>query len=134
MQRKEMHPLCCISIDCPGIGDRSPNPTEREPASEERSGPEGNAGREGESDVSVAGMLYKWTNFGKGWRSRWFTLRNGVLAYSKIRRREDRFYVGGHVQLIGAASARLSRAIGDGAEGRRSRNPVGVVYLKVSIP
>ncbi|KAI0499789.1 hypothetical protein KFK09_017997 [Dendrobium nobile] len=132
MQRKEMHPLCCISIDCPGIGDRSPEPEERETAPEERGGAEGNAGGEGESDVSVAGVLYKWTNFGKGWRSRWFTLRNGVLAYSKIRRREERLYVGDHVRVIGAASARLSRAMEDGAEGRRLKNPVGVVYLKIA--
>ncbi|XP_020592556.1 oxysterol-binding protein-related protein 2A-like [Phalaenopsis equestris] len=132
MQRKEMHPLCCISIDCPGIGDRSPDPPEWEPSSEERGGPEGNAGGEGESDVSVAGVLYKWTNFGKGWRSRWFTLRNGVLSYSKICRREDRFYVSGQVRIIGAASARLSRSMEDGAVGRRLKNPVGVVYLKIA--
>ncbi|CAL5421223.1 unnamed protein product [Camellia sinensis] len=33
---------------------------------------------------SVAGILYKWVNYGKGWRSRWFVLEDGVLSYYKI--------------------------------------------------
>lgn len=32
----------------------------------------------------VAGILYKWVNYGKGWRSRWFVLEDGVLSYYKI--------------------------------------------------
>ncbi|KAI3784691.1 hypothetical protein L1987_43794 [Smallanthus sonchifolius] len=31
----------------------------------------------------VAGILYKWVHYGKGWRSRWFTLEDGVLSYYK---------------------------------------------------
>ncbi|PKA46479.1 Oxysterol-binding protein-related protein 2A [Apostasia shenzhenica] len=132
MLRRELHPLCCISIDCPGAGDRSPEPAERETVAVERVGSEGIAGGDGKSDVSVVGVLYKWTNFGKGWRSRWFTLRDGVLTYSKIRRREDSFAVGDRVQVIGAASARLSRPPDDGGEGRKGKKPVGVVYLQIS--
>ena len=33
---------------------------------------------------SVAGILYKWINYGKGWRGRWFMLEDGVLSYYKI--------------------------------------------------
>lgn len=33
---------------------------------------------------SVAGILYKWVNYGKGWRSRWFLLEDGVLSYYKV--------------------------------------------------
>ncbi|KAI5079641.1 hypothetical protein GOP47_0005120 [Adiantum capillus-veneris] len=33
---------------------------------------------------SVAGILYKWVNFGKGWRVRWFVLKDGVLSYYKV--------------------------------------------------
>lgn len=33
---------------------------------------------------TVAGILYKWVNYGKGWRSRWFVLEDGVLSYYKI--------------------------------------------------
>nr|CAD1835125.1 unnamed protein product [Ananas comosus var. bracteatus] len=63
---------------------------------------------------AVAGVLYKWTNFGKGWRRRLFLLRGGVLTYYKLRRPaaqplaagED----GGGVRVIGAASAWVSGA------------------------
>ena len=34
--------------------------------------------------TSVAGILYKWVNYGKGWKSRWFVLQHGVLSYYKI--------------------------------------------------
>ncbi|KAH7515627.1 hypothetical protein FEM48_Zijuj10G0046500 [Ziziphus jujuba var. spinosa] len=40
----------------------------------------GNGGVSG----SVAGILYKWVNYGKGWRSRWFLLEDGVLSYYKV--------------------------------------------------
>ncbi|CAM6008123.1 unnamed protein product [Sphagnum balticum] len=33
---------------------------------------------------NVAGLLYKWVNYGKGWRPRWFTLQDGVLSYYKV--------------------------------------------------
>ncbi|KAL9226374.1 hypothetical protein vseg_002197 [Gypsophila vaccaria] len=32
----------------------------------------------------VAGILYKWVNYGKGWKSRWFVLEDGVLSYYKL--------------------------------------------------
>ncbi|KAG0473174.1 hypothetical protein HPP92_014585 [Vanilla planifolia] len=131
MLPKEMHQLCCISIDCPENGCRSPETMQGGvTVVGEHGGAEGNVAEEGESDISVAGVLYKWTNYGKGWRSRWFTLRNGVLAYSKIRRSEGRLPVGQRVQIIGAASARLSRTYGEGAEGRRQKKPIGVFHLK----
>ncbi|XP_047147001.1 oxysterol-binding protein-related protein 2A-like isoform X3 [Vigna umbellata] len=86
MRVKEMHQLCCISLESPGIGNHSP---ERMAARlfQTRSFPAvgslGNAAQRWET--TVAGVLYKWTNYGKGWRSRWFLLRNGVLSYAKIR-------------------------------------------------
>ncbi|XP_021743888.1 oxysterol-binding protein-related protein 1D-like [Chenopodium quinoa] len=33
---------------------------------------------------AIAGILYKWVNYGKGWRSRWFVLEDGVLSYYKL--------------------------------------------------
>ena len=33
---------------------------------------------------NVAGILYKWVNYGKGWRPRWFALREGVFSYYKV--------------------------------------------------
>ena len=29
-------------------------------------------------------MLYKWVNYGRGWRPRWFALSDDVLSYYKI--------------------------------------------------
>ncbi len=33
---------------------------------------------------NTAGLLYKWVNYGKGWRPRWFTFQAGVLSYYKV--------------------------------------------------
>lgn len=91
MRVKEMHPLCCISLESPGIGDQSPDMWLSRTRSLPASSVSGFCGSEGNAQGSegrVAGVLYKWTNYGKGWRSRWFLLKNGVLSYSKIRRPE----------------------------------------------
>ncbi|KAL8492995.1 hypothetical protein ACS0TY_024269 [Phlomoides rotata] len=32
----------------------------------------------------ISGILYKWVNYGRGWRPRWFVLQDGVLSYYKI--------------------------------------------------
>ncbi|URD80495.1 oxysterol-binding protein [Musa troglodytarum] len=123
MREREMpHPLCCISIDCPELGGRSPPVPAHPPP-----------GLDGEgSSVAVAGVLCKWTNIGKGWRYRWFSLQSGVLSYSKIRRGDPPLVPdGGGVRLIGSAAALSSRpAAAPG--GRRARKPVRVVHLKVS--
>lgn len=44
----------------------------------------GNDSKEFKGSVSVAGVLYKWVNYGKGWRARWFVLEDGVLSYYKV--------------------------------------------------
>ncbi|OMO55154.1 Oxysterol-binding protein [Corchorus capsularis] len=140
MRVKEMHPLCCISLESPGIGDQSPEVS----LTRARSMPAGTlSGSEsanaamltkGGSEGTVAGILYKWTNYGKGWRSRWFLLRNGVLSYSKIRRAETLNLLSptDDVRLIGDITTnRLSRM--DSCSGRRKpQKTVGIVHLKIS--
>ncbi|XP_020216391.1 oxysterol-binding protein-related protein 2B isoform X1 [Cajanus cajan] len=144
MRVKEMHPLCCISLESPGIGNHSP---EREAApaaiSPTRSLPVaasyGNAAQG--SETTVAGVLYKWTNYGKGWRSRWFLLRNGVLSYAKIRCPENLILLtpSDDVRLIGEVStSRLARKNSATTVTRRkhrkasssSSSSSGVVHLK----
>jgi oxysterol-binding protein 1 len=114
MRAWEMHPLCCLAGEWPASGaagdDRSPPP-------------------EGSGEApAVAGVLYKWTNIGKGWRPRWFAIRGGVLAYSKIRRRvaapappRPASEAAAGVRLIGVA-----RGAGE--------RPIGFVPLKVTPP
>ncbi|KAA3454794.1 Oxysterol-binding-related protein 2A-like protein [Gossypium australe] len=137
MRVKEMHPLCCISLESLGIGDQSPEVTltrTRSMPAKALSGSEtGNAGRlmAGRSEGTVAGILYKWTNYGKGWRSRWFLLRNGMLSYSKTRRPETlNLPSPDDVRLIGDISTnRLSRI--DSCSGRRkNQKTIGIVHLK----
>ncbi|ESW29332.1 hypothetical protein PHAVU_002G061800 [Phaseolus vulgaris] len=141
MRVKEMHPLCCISLESPGIGNHSP---ERKAARlfQIRTlpvlGSLGNAAQRW--DTTVAGVLYKWTNYGKGWRSRWFLLRNGVLSYAKIRCPENLNLLtpSDDVCLIGEIStnrlARVDRAVpGTRRKHRKaSSSTTGVVHLKIS--
>ncbi|TYJ41400.1 hypothetical protein E1A91_A03G018200v1 [Gossypium mustelinum] len=139
MRVKEMHPLCCISLESPGVGDQSPEVSlirARSMPAGSLSGSEiGNATARltaGGSEGTVAGILYKWTNYGKGWRSRWFLLRNGMLSYSKVRRPEALNLISptDDVRLIGDVSSnRLSRM--DSCSGRRKhQKTVGIVHLK----
>ncbi|KAL3499542.1 hypothetical protein ACH5RR_038635 [Cinchona calisaya] len=130
---KEMYPLCCISIesntqsviDDDGDGGivGQPEPTLLRTGSAVVNGSYPIAGGS-DSGVTVAGILYKWTNFHKGWRSRWFTLRNGVISYSKSRTRQENLAgVGDDFILIGS---------GDGRRKHGNNKPVGIVHLKIS--
>ncbi|XP_037465462.1 oxysterol-binding protein-related protein 2A-like isoform X1 [Triticum dicoccoides] len=115
------HALCCLS-SAPPQPEASPTPAPEPAAATATPGP---------GSVAVAGVLHKWTNYGRGWRERWFSLRDGVLSYSKIRadagggEAAGRIADDGEVRLIGGASAMI-------AGGRRPEKPVGVVCLKVS--
>jgi len=131
-----MHPLCCISLESPGIGDQSPDmrlSRARSLPAGFSGGSDGNAARKpARSDTTVAGVLFKWTNYRKGWRSRWFLLRNGVLSYSKIRRPENLNMLApsDDIRVIGdISSSRLTRM--DSASRRKHHKTVGIVQLKV---
>ncbi|KAH7659478.1 Oxysterol-binding protein [Dioscorea alata] len=119
MRARVMPPLCCISANCGniGAGDRSPLPEDDRAEEVADAAP---------CEPAVAGVLYKWTNYGRGWRSRWFSLRNGILSYSKIRRRS-----GDGGDLIGGGGARL---IGNASElfSLSGAKLAAVVYLKIS--
>ncbi|KMT20008.1 hypothetical protein BVRB_1g000290 [Beta vulgaris subsp. vulgaris] len=86
----------------------------------------------------ICGILYKWVNYGKGWRSRWFVLQDGVLSYYKIH--------GPHKITLTLESEKGFKVIGDDSMRRIRRNssnnnnshhllprkPFGEVHLKVS--
>lgn len=91
----------------------------------------------------ISGILYKWVNYGKGWRPRWFILQDGVLSYYKIHG-PDRIVVTKETEkgsrVIGEESVRrISRRHnhhhhrnGHSRSSSRCRKPVGEVHLKVS--
>lgn len=103
---------------------------------EEAAVAEGKGG--GGSGGGVAGILYKWVNYGKGWRSRWFVLEDGVLSYYKVRG-PDKISVSAAtekgVRVIGEDSMRRLRkcSLGNGVRGPASKRwkPVGEIHLKV---
>ncbi|XP_027334223.1 oxysterol-binding protein-related protein 1D isoform X2 [Abrus precatorius] len=94
---------------------------------------------------SVAGILYKWVNYGKGWRSRWFVLEDGVLSYYKIHG-PDKILMSPardwSVRVIGEESSKyvkkanwnLNRvsAGGGGNNNTKQCKPFGEIHLKVS--
>ncbi|XP_077225072.1 oxysterol-binding protein-related protein 1C-like [Tasmannia lanceolata] len=82
----------------------------------------------------ISGILYKWVNYGKGWRPRWFVLQDGVLSYYKIHG-PDKVFLNQEIdkgtKIIGEESfKRISRRKGGHSQLRRK--PFGEVHLKVS--
>ncbi|XP_030449579.1 oxysterol-binding protein-related protein 1D [Syzygium oleosum] len=101
-------------------------------------------GSGGVSGGSVVGVLYKWVNYGKGWRSRWFVLEDGVLSYYKVHG-PDKIVMSPTrdkgVRVIGEESWKYMRKaswtssngrVGVGSLGLRKCKPFGEVHLKVS--
>lgn len=89
---------------------------------------------------TAAGILYKWVNYGKGWRSRWFVLEDGVLSYYKIHG-PDKILMSPSrektsVKVIGDDSWRYMRKANMscnrlGYSGKQWK-PFGQIHLKVS--
>lgn len=89
---------------------------------------------------AVAGILYKWVNYGKGWRSRWFVLEDGVLSYYKVHG-PDKISICSAaekgVRVIGEDSMRRLRkslSLGNATRGPAAKRwkPFGEIHLKVS--
>lgn len=90
----------------------------------------GNSGVNG-----VAGILYKWVNYGKGWRSRWFVLEDGVLSYYKVHG-PDKILMSParekELMVIGEDSLRYMRKANWSTYRLRApAKPFGEVHLKV---
>ncbi|KAJ4715143.1 Oxysterol-binding protein-related protein like [Melia azedarach] len=83
--------------------------------------------------LGIAGILHKWVNYGRGWRPRWFVLKDGVLSYYKIH--------GPNKIIVNEDTEKGSEVIGEVSIKRMSRNansesrqrvPVGEIHLKVA--
>ncbi|KAJ7517667.1 hypothetical protein O6H91_21G034300 [Diphasiastrum complanatum] len=88
------------------------------------------------SAPSVAGILHKWVNLGKGWRSRWFVLHGGILSYYKVHG-PHKIFLNHEAQqglkLIGEEAQRLMRKHTNSmGEDKRSWRAFGEVHLKVA--
>ena len=94
----------------------------------------------------ISGVLYKWVNYGRGWRPRWFALSDGVLSYYKIHG-PDRILLSCDTdrgaKVIGEDSLRrLSRPSTSSSSSHTShsnghhppRKPLGEIHLKVGRP
>lgn len=112
MRVKELHPLCCINLESkPEIVDRSISD-----------------GSDCNAAAGFAGVLYKWTNYSKGWRSRWFVLRSGILSYCKTATPETL----ADVHVIGDGSTGHLSCLDRSRSRKNHRRTVGLVHLKVS--
>ncbi|KAM3321429.1 oxysterol-binding protein-related protein 1B-like [Capsicum chacoense] len=77
--QKLMHFLCCVT----SVADKNTVVVRHHPPAKRSSKLHNNRNVEISGD-GICGILYKWVNFGKGWRPRWFVLHDGVLLYYKI--------------------------------------------------
>ncbi|KAE8805350.1 oxysterol-binding protein-related protein 1D [Hordeum vulgare] len=129
-----MNPLCCIAPVSVDYAADYQHHQPRNVAAATLSAPPEAAPPQPTPPV-VSGVLHKWVNYGKGWRSRWFVLEDGVLSYYKLRD-------GGGESGESSASTAAARLIGEGDALRRAREdaaaagkqwkPFGDIHLKVS--
>ncbi|CAI9754346.1 unnamed protein product [Fraxinus pennsylvanica] len=90
------------------------------------------------SDSMICGILYKWVNYGKGWRARWFVLQDGVLSFFKIHG-PNKIVVNQETEkgsrVIGEESMKLmlrNHKNGSKHSSSKTWNAVGEIHLKVS--
>ncbi|KAG2313512.1 hypothetical protein Bca52824_025069 [Brassica carinata] len=84
----------------------------------------------------VAGIIYKWINYGQGWKRRWFVLQDGVLSYYRIHGPDKislSVEMGRRSKLIGGESLRfICRHSKRGDVHSPPGKPLGQIHLKVS--
>lgn len=82
----------------------------------------------------ISGILYKWVNYGRGWRPRWFVIHDGVLSYFKIHG-ANKLVLNSEVEkgsmVIGEES--LRRIASHRNNPSRHRKPVCEIHLMVLI-
>ncbi|KAM7517985.1 hypothetical protein LguiB_016947 [Lonicera macranthoides] len=85
----------------------------------------------------ISGILYKWVNYGRGWRPRWFVLEDSVLSYYKIHG-PDKIILTQQIEkcskIIGQQSRRqIRRKTNKIAQSQPLRfKPFGEIHLKIS--
>ncbi|XP_027903100.1 oxysterol-binding protein-related protein 1C isoform X2 [Vigna unguiculata] len=156
-----MHPFCCVSAISdqaspvkPSFADFPMPPlpaaaataaTVRSDSAPRHSHKHSHSGSQREQPVDlkindlvgngISGILYKWVNYGKGWRPRWFVLQDGVLSYYKIHG-PDKIVVNPETEkgsmVIGEESMRRITRNRNSYPCQHVRKPFGEIHLKVS--
>ncbi|KAJ8562143.1 hypothetical protein K7X08_011434 [Anisodus acutangulus] len=83
----------------------------------------------------ISGILYKWVNYGRGWRPRWFVLHGGVLSYYKIHGRHKivtNLDTEKGSMIVGEKSFRRINTSPMTSGKSNRRKPFGEIHLKVS--
>ncbi|CAH2067757.1 unnamed protein product [Thlaspi arvense] len=87
------------------------------------------------SGNGIAGTLYKWVNYGQGWKRRWFVLQDGVLSYYRIHG-PDKISLSVEMdrrsKLIGGESLRFICRHSQRGDVHSPGKPLGQIHLKVS--
>ncbi|CAL9241034.1 unnamed protein product [Arabidopsis halleri] len=87
------------------------------------------------SGNGVAGILYKWVNYGQGWKRRWFVLQDGVFSYYRIHG-PDKISLSVEMdrrsKLIGGESLRFICRHSKRGDVHSPGKPLGQIHLKVS--
>ncbi|KAL1214602.1 Oxysterol-binding protein-related protein 1C [Cardamine amara subsp. amara] len=87
------------------------------------------------SGNGIAGILYKWINYGKRWKRRWFILQDGVLSYYRIHGPNKislSVEMDRRSKLIGGESLRFICRHSKRGDVHSSGKPLGQIHLKVS--
>ncbi|TVU51639.1 hypothetical protein EJB05_03079 [Eragrostis curvula] len=138
-----MNPLCCIA---PVSLDHAADQLHRQPprilaaaapSPSPAPAPAPQVQQPAAAAVAVAGVLHKWVNYGKGWRSRWFVLEDGVLSYYKLRGagaagNAAKAAPVAAATVIGREGGALRRAREEAAAAGKQWKPFGEIHLKVS--
>lgn len=86
--------------------------------------------------TGISGILYKWVNYGRGWRPRWFVLHDGVLTYYKINGRHKivtNLETEKGSMIVGEKSfRRINTSSTTSSKSHHRRKPCGEIHLKVS--
>lgn len=86
--------------------------------------------------TGISGILYKWVNYGRGWRPRWFVLHDGVLMYYKINGRHKivtNLETEKGSMIVGEKSfRRINTSSTTSSKSHHRRKPFGEIHLKVS--
>lgn len=86
------------------------------------------------SGNGVAGILYKWINYGQGWKRRWFVLQDGVFSYYRIHGPHKislSVEMDRRSKLIGGESLRFICRHSKRGDVHSPGKPLGQIHLKV---